>query len=173
MTDPTTYTAWITTEPSALQGPMCDVVILANDEDGGSTGDPLWTALTTVPCAAAMRDDTELIRQAKDLLLAAGWHQDGEVEDSGSGYIVNVWPVPPAYVVEVYVTEAPGSVGTLLDAWDGQLDADTIAWLDGLGYSPANPHIWVNIVPADEWAPNNHPKHQRIITAQSGTATEG
>lgn len=84
------YTAWVTTDRSALATEMCDVVVLANDVDGASTGDPIWGVSTAVPCKPEDRDDDELIRQAKVLLAAAGWKTEGTWESVPTGYIINV-----------------------------------------------------------------------------------
>jgi hypothetical protein len=86
----TTYTAWITTDRSALDTDMCDVVILANDADGASVGDPIWKAVTTVSCAPGVRDDDELMQQAEALLAAAGWDTEGAPDGVPTGYVINV-----------------------------------------------------------------------------------
>lgn len=84
----TTYTAWITNDRSCLDSDLCDVVVLANDHHGASTGDPLWSAATTI--AHDADDNDELVRQSKELLADAGWQTEGELESVPTGYIVNV-----------------------------------------------------------------------------------
>ncbi len=71
------------------------------------------------------------------------------------------------YVVELYQGEAPTSVGTDLQDWDGELDAETMTWLGEQGYGTDNPDLWVNIVSVDEWAPRNHPIVERRIAVQA------
>ncbi|HTI26203.1 MAG TPA: helix-turn-helix domain-containing protein [Kutzneria sp.] len=41
-------------------------------------------------------------------------------------------------------------------------DAALWAWLDGEGYGPDQPNLWINLVPIGTWAPNNTPAAQRI-----------
>ena len=100
MTD-THFTAWLTNDPSCLTGPVCDVTVLQDEavsyraaEDGtetpvwGSTGDPLFQAVTTVEAKNGDHDDA--ISQAKDLLANAGWTVTGEWDAVGTGYIATV-----------------------------------------------------------------------------------
>lgn len=67
------------------------------------------------------------------------------------------------YIVELYRGEAPGVVGTPLEEWDGQLDAETFSWLEANGYGTEHPDLWVNIVPSGTWAPDNHPLTERRV----------
>jgi hypothetical protein len=73
-------------------------------------------------------------------------------------------PIDPANLiaVELYDTEQPHINGVLLEEWDGQLDESTWAWLSAQGYDADNPRLWVNIVPADAWTPNNRPVNYRF-----------
>lgn len=77
-------------------------------------------------------------------------------------------PIDPAdlVVVELYDTEQPTTVGTLLEDWTGQLDDSTWEWLERQGYGVDHPRLWVNVVPANEWTPNNHPISYRFALAQ-------
>lgn len=82
------FTAWLTTDPSALETGAIDVVVLANDEDGQSTGDPIWQAVTSVSHDS---DDIEpAVKEAEELLADAGWRKVGGWEPVGTGYIVDV-----------------------------------------------------------------------------------
>lgn len=77
------YTAWLTTDPSCLDQGCADVVVLADELRGesddrnawSSTGDPLFSAVTTVDARDGDYQDAE--REAEDLLTAAGWKVDG------------------------------------------------------------------------------------------------
>jgi hypothetical protein len=83
------FTAWITTDRSCLFTDLADVVILANDEAGNSTGDPIWSATTT----QRYDGDSEVIcNEARELLAAAGWTEVGGLDATavGSGYVIDV-----------------------------------------------------------------------------------
>lgn len=88
------YTAWVTTDRSALENDYCDVTVLADEEIGerdgrpvwSSTGNPLFYAETTVH----VDDDADSQDQAKELLKAAGWRVVGDWEGVTTGYIATV-----------------------------------------------------------------------------------
>lgn len=99
----THFTAWLTTDPTCLDGANSDVTVLADDIAGyksdsngfetdvpvwTSTGDPLTHAVTTVPAKGG--DDGEAMREAADLLEARGWRTAGDWETVPTGYIVTV-----------------------------------------------------------------------------------
>lgn len=90
------FTAWLTTDTSALAGDNADVVVLADELRGepddpnawSSTSDERFSAVTTVN--AAEGDIEDAIREANDLLAAAGWSRVGEWESVTTGCIVTV-----------------------------------------------------------------------------------
>lgn len=82
------FTAWITTDATCLSGDFADVVVLANDHNGSSTGDSLFSAETTMRHDAD--DNDGLFEEARVLLVNAGWSLDGEWRGVQTGYIVNV-----------------------------------------------------------------------------------
>lgn len=92
--DPMTshYTAWLTTASSALDTACADVVVLADEETSPgqwtSTGDPLMQATTTV--SARDGNPAEAIREAEQLLVAAGWRIVGNWDAVPTGYTVTV-----------------------------------------------------------------------------------
>lgn len=76
------FTAWITTDPSALEGEHADVVVLRDeiDDEGGedrpakwhSVGDPVFRAVLP-----ARYDDPDVAALANEALLNAGWRTAG------------------------------------------------------------------------------------------------
>lgn len=84
----TTFTAWVTTDAHAAETDICDVAVRAND--GGSTSDPVWKAVTTMPQALADRDDDALFVQAEKMLAAAGWKATSDWGDVPTGYAIHV-----------------------------------------------------------------------------------
>ena len=90
------FTAWLTTDPTCLDQACADVVVLADELRGEpddrdawfSTGDPLFTATTTVD--AKDGDQGDAIREAVDLLDAEGWRVDGKWEAVTTGATVTV-----------------------------------------------------------------------------------
>lgn len=89
----TTYTAWLTTDRSALSTDFCDVVILANDELGQSTGDPVWSGVTDVRYDATRAD--EALMAAAELLYDTEWYTAGPWSVVPTGYAVRVRRVTP------------------------------------------------------------------------------
>lgn len=64
--------------------------------------------------------------------------------------------------VELYRTPQPYTDGTPLEEWDGSLDDSSWEWLRSQGYDGNVPDLWVNIVPANAWTPNNRPINYRF-----------
>jgi prevent-host-death family protein len=93
---PEHFTAWITTDTSALDQACADVVVLADELQGepddpnpwSSTGEPLFSAATTVD--AAEGDIEDAMREAEELLAAAGWTKASQWESVPTGCIVTV-----------------------------------------------------------------------------------
>lgn len=90
------FTAWLTTDTSCLDQACADVVVLRDELRGepddpnawSSTGDPLFTATTTVD--AKDGDQADAMREAEELLQAAGWELDGKWEPVTTGATVTV-----------------------------------------------------------------------------------
>ena len=89
------FTAWLTTDTTALDGACADVVVLADTDNGyadapvwESTGDPLTHAVTTVD--AREGDPEDAIREAEDLLRASGWRVVGTWAGVPTGSIATV-----------------------------------------------------------------------------------
>ncbi len=71
-----------------------------------------------------------------------------------------------SYFAELYRGNNGNQIeGVMLEEWDGQLDEATETWLESQGWGSDNPDLWVNIVEAETWAPNNHPIAQISFTA--------
>jgi len=90
------FTAWLTTDPIGLTTPYADVVVLQDELEAddpnawASTGDPVFTANTTINAATGDPEDME--RQAVELLTAAGWVIEGKWEGYTTGGYVRVRP---------------------------------------------------------------------------------
>lgn len=90
------FTAWITSDPSCLDQPNMDVVVLADilvgepDDDNAwtSTSDQQFTAATSVPADGG--DIQAAICEVADLLTDAGWEITGGWSDVPTGYIATV-----------------------------------------------------------------------------------
>lgn len=95
------YTAWITTDLSALPGRNIDVTVLPDEittydvrPDGteapvwGSTGEVVWHGETGVD--AREGDPADAIRQAASLLGAAGWSVVDDWKGVDSGFVATV-----------------------------------------------------------------------------------
>ncbi|MFI9331983.1 hypothetical protein ACIGZJ_31130 [Kitasatospora sp. NPDC052868] len=90
------FTAWLVNDRSALDGDDCDVTVLADQADNwkngkpdwSSTGDPLFHALTGVD--ARDGDTDQAIREAEQLLEAAGWRVTGTWDAVDTGYVAVV-----------------------------------------------------------------------------------
>lgn len=85
--DMTTYTAWLTTTYGELEGDLCDVSVLANDDNGASTGDPLYRAETTTRHDG---DHDGLHEEVRVMLLSAGWTTHGTWEQVPTGSVITV-----------------------------------------------------------------------------------
>lgn len=90
------FTAWLSTSADVTDG-VCDVAVLAdtvvnykgeNEPVWESTGDPLFTAPTTVDTEDGDHADAQ--RQAERLLADAGWTLAGRWEAVDTGYVVTV-----------------------------------------------------------------------------------
>jgi hypothetical protein len=86
----TSFYAWVTTDITCLDQGCADVVVLRDENDvrPGETNEPLFTATTTVD--AKDGDQEDAIREATELLEAAGWKKDGAWEPVTTGAIVTV-----------------------------------------------------------------------------------
>lgn len=95
------FTAWITTDASALDNDLCDVVVFADevialgfDEDGNeapvwaSNGPRLYAATTSITPSEDRAED--LIAEAEQLLAEAGWTIEGTWEAVKTGYTATV-----------------------------------------------------------------------------------
>lgn len=90
------FTAWLTTDPSCLDQACADVVVLRDELRGeaddpnawASTDDERFSAVTTVD--AKDGDQVDAMREAVELLEAAGWKLDGEWEAVPTGATVTV-----------------------------------------------------------------------------------
>ena len=90
------FTAWLTTDPTCLDQGCADVVVLRDELRGepddpnawSSTGDPLFSAATTVDAKDGDMEDA--MREAVDLLETAGWKLDGNWEAVSTGATVTV-----------------------------------------------------------------------------------
>lgn len=98
------FTAWVTNDTSCLVGKNVDVTVLADEIVGFETDssgfetdtpkwgcagdDPLMHAETTVDAKDGDIDDA--LREAKELLEAAGWAIDGEWDVTPTSYVVTV-----------------------------------------------------------------------------------
>lgn len=87
---PEHFYAWITTDTTCLDQGCADVVVLRdeNDVQPGETNEPLFTATTTVN--AEDGDHEDAMREAAELLAAAGWRMEGAWEATDTGYIAAV-----------------------------------------------------------------------------------
>lgn len=96
MSTPEHFTAWLTTDPTALDQACADVVVLRDELSGEaddhsawfSTGDPLFKGATTVD--AREGDAKDATHEAEKLLEEAGWEINGNWEATDTGYIVTV-----------------------------------------------------------------------------------
>ncbi len=95
----THFSAWLTTDLSALAGRNADITVLPDeiagyrDEDEQvpewmSTGDPVFHAETV--CDAVEGDIADAMGQAEELLAEAGWRPVGDWSAIDSGMIVTV-----------------------------------------------------------------------------------
>lgn len=93
----THYTAWLTAEPSALDGDCMDITVVQDELIGGdpaedhawiSRGPSLFHAVTSVDAVDGDPDDA--IREAEELLWEAGWRVVGEWGVTLSAYAVTV-----------------------------------------------------------------------------------
>ena len=89
------FTAWLTTDSTALDQGCADVVVLADQNIGddetpewSSTRNPLMHAVTTVDAREGNPDDA--MREAEDLLHAHGWRTSGEWSGVPTGYVITV-----------------------------------------------------------------------------------
>jgi len=93
------FTAWITTDASALPHGNIDVTVLADEITGykgendetpvwGSTGDPLFYAETDIDARDGDRD--ALIHQAEKMLRDAGWSVAEPWDGVDTGYVATV-----------------------------------------------------------------------------------
>lgn len=90
------FTAWLTTDPGALDQGCADIVVLRDELRGeaddpnawASTGDERFSAATTVDAKDGDHEDAQ--REAEELLEAAGWKLDGKWDATDTGYIVTV-----------------------------------------------------------------------------------
>jgi hypothetical protein len=94
------FTAWITTDASAVDSGHCDVIVLTDRITGyreGNDGDeiPEWesigpqvfSAVTTIPCDG---DHQAAIDESETLLNSAGWSRISNWEAVPTGYIATV-----------------------------------------------------------------------------------
>lgn len=90
------FTAWLTTDPGALDQGCADVVVLRDELRGepddpnawASTSDEQFKAATTVDAKDGDHENAQ--REAEEQLEAAGWEMDGKWEATDTGYIVTV-----------------------------------------------------------------------------------
>lgn len=99
MTTTEHFTAWITTDTSALPGENIDLTVLADEISGyrdenetepvwQSTGDPLLHAETET--SASEGDPADALRQAETILRESGWSLAGKWNAVDSGFTVTV-----------------------------------------------------------------------------------
>jgi hypothetical protein len=94
------FTAWITTDASAVTTGHCDVIVLTDQITGyregtngdeipewESTGPEMFSAVTGVPVDG---DHKDAIDEAETLLNAAGWYRTADWEAVTTGYIATV-----------------------------------------------------------------------------------
>lgn len=102
---PEHFTAWITTDPTCLEGDNADVVVLRDentgdqlDRDGAetpvwsSTGDPLTHVVTSINVTTDDPWDGRLTAEAEDLLARAGWTVTGGWKSVSTGVTATVTP---------------------------------------------------------------------------------
>ena len=86
------FTAWVTSDRSAVANGRVDVVVLKDERDNTgsgwtSVGDPIFSADTTMEVGG---DFEEALRQAEELLNDAGWHVASEWCSISTGAIATV-----------------------------------------------------------------------------------
>ena len=100
------FTAWLTTDSSALEDDLCDVTVLRDEpsgtrtddfgnetEDWTSVGDPVFYAKTSIRHDQGADDGsgaTAAEQEARDLLENAGWRLTGSWEAVTTGGTVTV-----------------------------------------------------------------------------------
>ena len=98
------YTAFVTTDPTCLDGEYCDVVILTDevmgwhnstDGDGKTTSKPIWESsgpqMYSAPTTVRTDEDhDDAIKDAVGILATAGWHIVGQWEAIATGYCATV-----------------------------------------------------------------------------------
>lgn len=89
----THFTAWLTTDTSALDQPNIDITVLEDEELGNkgwtSKGGPaLFTTATNIPAEDGDHDKAQA--EADDLLSEAGWNTVGSWDAVDTGYIITV-----------------------------------------------------------------------------------
>lgn len=97
------FTAWITTDPSCLEGPYADVVVIEDeifgyrlDENGDADHTkPLWEStgewVFHAPTAIRYDDDHDLmLKRAVEVLDTNGWSLTGHWEGVTTGYVATV-----------------------------------------------------------------------------------
>lgn len=91
------FTAWLTTDPVALDQGRADVSVLRDELRGDdptdprarfSVGDPLFYGMTQVD--AKTGDDDEARAEAVELLRSAGWMLAGSWQACPTGYVIPV-----------------------------------------------------------------------------------
>jgi hypothetical protein len=91
------FTAWLVNDTTCLDQPNMDITVLedelisADPQDQrawASKGDPIFHAVTTVDAAHGNIDDA--IREAENLLAAAGWRTTGDWEAADTAYTVTI-----------------------------------------------------------------------------------
>jgi hypothetical protein len=98
-TTPRHFTAWMANDPSVLDQPFMDVTVLEDEAtsyrtetrevpEWSSTGKQAFYGVTTVD--AREGDAQDGIKQAEELLGAAGWRIAGKWEATDSAYLVTV-----------------------------------------------------------------------------------
>lgn len=102
------FTAWLVNDTSALDQPNCDLTVLGDEisgyqpgEDGEDTETPVWTStgnnvyygITSVSATDGDIDDA--IRDAENLLAAAGWTTAGRWEAVDNAYLITVERTDP------------------------------------------------------------------------------
>lgn len=95
----THFTAWLVNDPSCLDQGCCDVTILEDQLIGADPhNDADWSTDTSKPEAfyavttvdAKDGDSNEAIREAEELMSAAGWRVLGDWNAAPNAYIVTV-----------------------------------------------------------------------------------
>lgn len=126
----THFTAWLTTDPSALSGENCDVTVLADDEVGERDGQPVWSSVgnplfyTEVTARHDADDDSAAIEQAKEALEEAGWRIKGDWDAVTTGSTVEVTLDPEA--AERHLRTVRGVLGPQDSDIDDTTKRDTI-----------------------------------------------